>query len=327
VSQPNEPKANALKSMVSGGYSRRSWLLLGERVFSHPRYALLIVAALGLCAFERYVWVMIPLALFFALEWVLRLWLQIENGYKNKTELAFLVLDGIATISLFVAILMPASLLAQGFYLRLARLFRGMYLLRMLRIFRFLTHDTFVYSMPFAMLVVGLAGVGLAAESVGFYMGIVLLLEVCCRTFSLLKVLPKGKRLNAELGFLPLDVFAAVAVMGLIPGLSTYWVLLRVARFLIMLNPLDNVGMAFNKVAKMPAVRSEFSMLTGMLATRDSAQVSPLASRICAPRGTLTSGPTATMRSPSTITVALRGGALEHAHRFRPDGGTARVAV
>ncbi|MDQ6970477.1 MAG: hypothetical protein Q9M16_08205 [Mariprofundus sp.] len=269
VSEPALPISagrQAFKNKLAGGHSRRAWLLLGERVFSHPRYALLIVAALGLCTFERYVWVMLPLALFFALEWSLRLWLQLESGARNKSELAFLVLDGIATISLFVAILMPASLLAQGFYLRLARLFRGMYLLRMLRIFRFLSHDTFVYSMPFALLVVALAGLGMALESVGLYVGVVLLLEVCSRAFSMLKVLPKGGRLKAELAFLPLDVFAAVAVSGLIPALSSYWVLLRLIRFLIMLNPLNNVGRAFNKVAKMPAVRSEFSMLAGMLA-------------------------------------------------------------
>jgi len=256
-----------LKQRLSGGHSRRAWLLLGERVFSHPRYALLIVAALGLCAFERYLWVMLPLALFFTLEWCLRLWLQKENNWKNKTELTFLALDGIATICLFAAMLMPANLLAQGFYLRLARLFRGMYLLRMLRIFRFITHDTFVYSMPFGMLVIGLAGIGLAAESVGLYIGIVLLLETVSRGFSAFKVLPEGKRRKAEFSFIPLDIVAAIAVMGVVPGLSVYWVVVRLARFLIMLNPLDNVGMAFSKVASMPAVRSEFNMLAGMLVT------------------------------------------------------------
>ncbi|MBL4775827.1 MAG: hypothetical protein JKY87_07230 [Mariprofundus sp.] len=254
-----------LRQNLSGGYSRRAWVLLGERVFSHPRYAMLIVAALALCAFERYVWVMLPLALFFSTEWCLRLWLQKENGWRNKTELLFLTLDGIATLCLFSALLMPANLLAQGFYLRLARLLRGMYLLRMLRIFRFLTHDTFVYSLPFGMLVIALAGIALAAQELSFYIAVVLLLETFSRGFSAIKVLPEGKRRNIELSFLPLDIFAAVAVTGLIPGLSVYWVTLRLARFLIMLNPLDNVGAACRKVAAMPAVRSEFNMLAGML--------------------------------------------------------------
>ncbi len=252
---------------LAGGRSRRAWLLLGERVFSHPRYALMIMVALGLCAFERYIWVMLPLATFFTLEWTLRLWLQKENGWNNKSELAFLILDGLATISLFAALFIPANIASQGFYLRLARLFRGMYLLRMLRIFRFLTHDTFVYSLPFALVVVGLGGIGLAVGSVGLYVGIVLLLELLCRAVSIAKVLPVGGRRKAEQAFLPLDLIASLAVLGLIPGLSPFWVLLRLARFLIMLNPVGNIAKAVNKVAQMAEVRSEVGMLMGMLTT------------------------------------------------------------
>jgi len=259
--------ARAMPGWLAGGRSRRAWLLLGERVFSHPRYALMIVVALGLCAFERYIWVMLPLALFFAVEWGLRLWLQKENGWSNKSELAFLLLDGLATISLFTAILMPANIASQGFYLRLARLFRGMYLLRMLRIFRFLTHDTFVYSLPFALTVAALAGIGMAVDSVGLYVGIVLLLELLCRGVSIAKVLPVGGRRKAEQAFLPLDLIASLAVTGLIPGLSSFWVLLRLARFLIMLNPVGNIAKAVNKVAQMAEVRSEIGMLMGMLVT------------------------------------------------------------
>jgi len=259
--------ADGMPSWLAGGRSRRAWLLLGERVFSHPRYAMMIVVALGLCAFERHVWVMLPLALFFTFEWCLRFWLQKENGWVNKSELAFLLLDGLATISLFSAMLIPANVASQGFYLRLARLFRGMYLLRMLRIFRFLTHDAFVYSLPFALVVVALAAIGLAVDSVGLYVGIVLLLELVCRGVSIARVLPEGGRRKAEQAFLPLDLMASVAVLGLIPGLSPFWVLLRLARFLIMLNPVGNIAKAVSKVAKMQEVRSEVSMLMGMLVT------------------------------------------------------------
>jgi len=259
--------AGEMPAWLAGGRSRRAWLLLGERVFSHPRYAMMIVVALGLCAFERYIWIMLPLALFFTFEWCIRFWLQKENGWDNKSELAFLLLDGLATISLFSAMLVPTSVVSQGFYLRLARLFRGMYLLRMLRIFRFLTHDTFVYSLPFALLVVALAGVGLALDRVGLYVGIVLLLELLCRGVSIARVLPEGGRRKAEQAFLPLDLMASVAVTGLIPGLSPFWVLLRLARFLVMLNPLSNIGKAVSKVAQMQEVRSEISMLMGMLVT------------------------------------------------------------
>jgi len=56
------------RTTASAGRSRREWMYLAERVFSHPRYALLILAALLLCAFERYWFVIAPLTLFFTIE-------------------------------------------------------------------------------------------------------------------------------------------------------------------------------------------------------------------------------------------------------------------
>jgi len=55
-------KPSRWASYLSGGHSRREWLLLGERVFSHPRYAILIVVALVLCMFERYWFILAPLS-------------------------------------------------------------------------------------------------------------------------------------------------------------------------------------------------------------------------------------------------------------------------
>ncbi|MDX8395457.1 MAG: hypothetical protein R8K22_03485, partial [Mariprofundaceae bacterium] len=116
---------------ISGLHTRREWLLLGERVFSHPRYAILIVIALGLSALEQYWFVLAPLALFFTVEWGLRFWLQKEQHWRNRSELVFLALDGIATISMVSVLLMPADMLEYGMYFRFMRLLRGMYLLRM----------------------------------------------------------------------------------------------------------------------------------------------------------------------------------------------------
>jgi len=249
---------------VIGGYSKREWLLLGERVFSHSRYAMVVMAALGLCVFERYMLVMLPLAVFFTVEWGLRFWLQKENGFKNRSELAFLTLDGIATISMFSAIFLPVNVLEQGIYLRVARLFRGMYMLRMLRIFRFLTHDTLVFSLPFSLAAVALAGLAWAIPSMAMYVGILLILETSCRAYSLYRVLPDGKRRNIETAFIAPDIFAAVALLGLFPSISTIWVLLRLARFLIMLNPLGNIASAAARVANLPEIRREGGMLAAM---------------------------------------------------------------
>ncbi|MDQ7057965.1 MAG: hypothetical protein Q9N62_05810 [Ghiorsea sp.] len=249
---------------LSGSHSKREWLLLGERVFSHPRYAMVVMVALGLCIFERYWFVMLPLAVFFTIEWVLRFWLQKESGYRNRTELIFLFFDGLATISMYVGLLMPAGLLEQGIYLRIARLFRGMYMLRMLRIFRFLTFDTLVFSLPFSLVMVGLAALAWAMPSIGLYIGLILVIETSYRCYSLYRVLPSGKRRQWEVFFIAPDMFAAIALMGIIPELSSTWVLLRLARFLIMLNPLGNIWLAVKKVVARPEIRREGSMLAAM---------------------------------------------------------------
>ena len=265
VKQTSYAQSTWVKRFLSGEHSRREWLLLGERVFSHPRYAMLIVVALALCMFERYSFVLATLGIFFVVEWCLRFWLQKENHFRNRAELTFLILDGLATISLISVLFMPVNLLQQAVYLRIARLFRGMYMLRMLRIFRFLTHDTFVYSLPFSLVVVALACIAIAVPSVGMYIGVLLLIEGVCRTISILKVLPDGGRKKAELAFVSLDMLVSIAVLGLIPSVAAAWVGLRAIRFLVMLNPVGNIAKAAKRVLAIQEVRNEGGMLAGML--------------------------------------------------------------
>jgi len=265
VKQTPNSQSTWVKRFLSGEHSRREWLLLGERVFSHPRYAILIVVALALCMFERYSFVLAVLGVFFVVEWCLRFWLQKENRFRNRAELTFLILDGLATISLISVLFMPENLLQQAVYLRIARLFRGMYMLRMLRIFRFLTHDTFVYSLPFSLVVVALACIAIAMPSLAMYIGVFLLIEGVCRTISILKVLPDGGRKKAELAFVSLDMLVSIAVLGLIPSVAAAWVGLRAIRFLVMLNPVGNIAKAAKRVLAIQEVRNESGMLAGML--------------------------------------------------------------
>jgi hypothetical protein len=253
-----------VRAFISGNHTRREWLLLGERVFSHPRYAFVVMAALALCFFERYLFVLLPMALFFTTEWCMRFWLQKERGFRNKLELTFLLLDGLATISMYFSIFMPTSVMQQGIYLRIMRLFRGMYMLRMLRVFRFLTYDAMVFSLPLALVIIVLGAIAWGLPSIALYIGLLLMIETGYRAYSIHRVLPRGKRRNLELVFIPVDIFAAIAVMGIVPGLSANWVLLRLARFLIMLNPLGRIAEAAKRVLVLPEIRQEGSMLAGL---------------------------------------------------------------
>jgi len=244
--------------------TRREWLLLGERVFSHPRYAVLIVVALGLCAFEHYAVLLASLAVFFTVELGLRFWLQRERQFANRAELGFLLLDAIATLSLLFAVMQPAGVLAGGMYLRLARLLRGMYMLRMLRIFRFLTYETLIYSMPYAMGVLTLAALAVLMPDIALFAGMVLILEAACRGVALIHTLEDGTRRRAELGFAGLDLLTSCALLGVLPVLSPGWALLRAVRFLVMLNPMGNLWAALLKVGSLDEVRKELAMLAGV---------------------------------------------------------------
>jgi len=244
--------------------TRREWLLLGERIFSHPRYAMLIVVALGLCTFERYALLLAALSIFFSIELGLRFWLQRERHFANRAELGFLLLDAIATISLIFAVLQPAGLAAGGMYLRLARLMRGMYMLRMLRIFRFLTYETLIYSMPYAIGVLSLTLLAILIPDIALYAGVVLILEAVCRGFAVQQTIEKGRRRHAELGFAAADLLASCALLGLVHAVLPAWALLRVVRFLMMLNPLGNLWTALLNVSRRDEVRKESAMLAGV---------------------------------------------------------------
>ncbi|MFQ5356195.1 MAG: hypothetical protein ACE5DY_06865 [Mariprofundaceae bacterium] len=251
--------------MEDGGlHTHREWLALGERVFAHPRYALLIVAALILCTLEQYPVVLAIMGMFFSVELLVRLWLQYSRGFSDRIEVGFLMIDAVATASLFLVLMLPASGFSGGMYLRLARLLRGMYMLRMLRVFRFLTYETFIYSMPFAVLILALTAVAVLVPESGVFIGIVLMLESVCRAVAVFHTIERGRRYYSELGFAGFDFLLCVALLNVIPGLAPVLVFMRVLRFGVMLNPLGNLLQALGVVISRDDVRKESAMLASM---------------------------------------------------------------
>lgn len=249
----------------SSGHSRREWMYLAERVFSHPRYALVIVAALVLCVFERFWFVIAPLTLFFTAELVLRIWLQKKKGWRDRNELMFLVLDALATLGLYFILLLPPGPYSNSMYLRLVRLLRGMYMLRMLRVFSFLTYETFIYSLPMALLTVALCVAAITVDSVLLFVAVALLIELGARFVAIGKVLPDGARKKGEYFFIALDFVATMALFQLLEGIPQVLVFLRLLRVMVMLNPLGSLILAISRVSQMHEVRKESGMLVSML--------------------------------------------------------------
>ena len=270
MSEPTMPTQDVPEEQVvavaSGQeHSKREWMYLAERVFSHPRYALIILAALLLCVFERYWFVIAPLTLFFTIELVLRVWLQKEKGWRDRHEMVFLLFDTLATVGLYLILFVPAGLFANSMYLRLIRLLRGMYMLRMLRVFRFLTYETFVYSLPLALFAVGLSAAALGMSSGVLFVAVALMIELASRIVAVIKAVPKGKRRTAELCFAGVDFFATLALFDLLAAVPQWLVLLRLLRVLVMLDPLSSLVLAVKQVAQMHEVRKESGMLISVM--------------------------------------------------------------
>jgi len=179
--------------------------------------------------------------------------------------LIFIAFDTLATIRLYIILFVPAGAFGSSIYLRLLRLLRGMYMLRMLRVFRFFTYESFVYSLPQAVLAVALVAFALSMESMAAYIGIALLVELGSRFIALHKVLPKGRRKNVEYIFVAFDFLTTLALFNLVDALPQWVALLRVLRILVMFNPLGSLILAARQVSRMPEVRKESGMLMSML--------------------------------------------------------------
>ncbi len=259
------PDKKLVAKVIGPGHSRREWMYMAERVFSHPRYALFIVIALVLCAFERYWFVIAPLTLFFTAELALRLWLQKEQGWRDRNELFFIVSDMLATIGLYLILFLPSGIFSNSIYLRMIRLLRGMYVLRMLRVFSFLTYETFVYSLSMAFLTLSLCVAAVSAEELSFYLMIALMVELVTRAVAIAKVLPEGRRKTGEYCFVAFDFIVTLALLNIIEAVPVLLVLLRGVRVLVMLNPLGSLLLAIKKVSQMHEVRKESGMLVSML--------------------------------------------------------------
>jgi len=141
---------------------RRSldWPLFWHRVewvLNHPRFGLVMIGLVLLSFVHR---PLIALALFcvFFVEMICRVVIVARkrrtNPYRDsearRIELVMLLLDGIATLSLLVSVL-ELPIAAEGG--TGARVFRALYLLRTLRLFRYIDLQSAMYSPTYGMLI------------------------------------------------------------------------------------------------------------------------------------------------------------------------------
>lgn len=140
--------------MLQGRY----FYYYAEWVLSHQRYGWLMVG-LVLLSFTHHQWLAIVLSLFFSAELALRVSLmrfkRKANPYKSslnlKLDMLFLFFDAIALLSLLITAFDLQSMLSEGG--AATRFLRALYLLRALRLFRYIDMQSLMFSPGYGMFI------------------------------------------------------------------------------------------------------------------------------------------------------------------------------
>ncbi|MDQ6993751.1 MAG: hypothetical protein Q9M31_09760 [Mariprofundus sp.] len=228
-----------------------------EWVISHHRYGLLMLLLVAF-SFIPDRTIAIVLSFLFGVELILRTGLvrhkQKTNPYKSslnmKLDLLFLVFDTLALLSLLATALDLQMLLGEEG--NAARFFRALYLLRVLRMFRYIDIQSLMFSPGYGMFVSLVVMLSFFVQGTLLW-GIVIFfgVEVIIR-FVLLQNMQFSTRRDrlVEWGFWFADV---VATMVMVPGLMTtpYANVLRAIRLVRLVRPwmviVRNVGKVFRE--------------------------------------------------------------------------------
>jgi len=213
-----------------------------EWVINHPRFAILMGLLIGLSMFNNPALAAILFVLF-SIEIGHRIALinyrSKLNPYKidvrRKTEIFFLTLDIIAVASLLLTIFQSSLPLDEAVF---ARLFRLVYLLRAVRLFRYIDLQSALYSPSYGMLVSLIVIISFFAE--GNVLTAVLVffaVEIAVRFIVMRNMRFKSKKEKAtEWFFWWIDLIATLAMLPMFSALSA-GAMLRILRLARLLRP------------------------------------------------------------------------------------------
>lgn len=213
-----------------------------EWVINHPRFAIFMAVLIGLSLLNN-PWVASVLFVLFSIEIGHRIALiryrSKLNPYKldvrRKTEIFFLVLDIIAVASLLLTIFQAAIPLEDAV---LARLFRLVYLLRAIRLFRYIDLQSALYSPTYGMLVSLIVIISFFAEGTALMAILVFFsVEIAVRFIVMRNMYFASKKERVtEWFFWWIDLIATLAMLPMFSNLGA-GAALRVLRLTRLLRP------------------------------------------------------------------------------------------
>ena len=255
-------------------------LLLNERalryhnlewILGHPRFGAFMMGLIALSFTHNRILATI-LFVVFTIEIGLRIMLFVRkiklNPYRSSTtqkvDLLLLVIDVVAVSSLLVTVLdvnIPAENLA------LARLLRGVYLLRTLRLVRYFDLHSAMFSPTYGMVISLIILVSFFASG-GLLIGIIIFffVELALRLIVLRSMNFESKReKRAEWGFWTLDLIATVFMTPLVSGFS-YSGALRMLRLFRLLRPWQIILRNLRDVLREGQFMQEINLIVLFLA-------------------------------------------------------------
>jgi len=242
-----------------------------ERVLGHPRFGMFMMALIAFSFTHNQI---LALVLFvaFSIEIALRIALFMRkiklNPYRSSTnqkiDLLLLAIDIVAVSSLLVTVL-NIDIAAEN--LALARLMRGVYLLRTLRFVRYFDLHSAMFSPTYGMVISLIILVSFFADG-GLLVGIIIFffVELALRLIVMRSTKFENKReKRTEWGFWTLDLVATIFMTPFVSGFA-YSGALRMLRLIRLLRPWQVIIRNLRDVLREGQFMQEINLIVLFLA-------------------------------------------------------------
>jgi len=250
---------------------RRIFYHNAEWMLNHPRFGLLMISLI-MVSFFNYAWLAALLLIIFSVEIALRTMVikykmqtQPYKGSTNrKLDFLFLAFDIIGALSLLITIFQFAIPIEDA---TLVRLFRAVYLLRALRLFRYIDLQSAIYSPTYGMVISLLVLLSFFATDLLLWVVLLFFFVELIVRWLIMKnmVFSSNRNKKIEWFFWWVDL---VATFAMIPGLasSQFGSVLRALRLVRLFRPWLVIVRNLGRVVKEGQYLQEINLILLLLA-------------------------------------------------------------
>lgn len=251
--------------------TRRMFYHQAEWVLNHPRFGLFMLALIA-ASFVNHAALAAILFVFFTAEIIVRIKLirhklqtyPYRGSTHRKLDWLFLMFDIVGVLSLLVTVFQFAIPVEDA---TLARVLRAVYLLRTLRIFRYIDLQSAIYSPTYGMVISLLVLLSFFVEGVGLWIVLMFFFVELIVRWMVMRdtTFPSRRTKLIEWGFWWLDL---VATFAMLPGLpvNQFGTILRSLRLIRLFRPWVVILSNLKQVVKEGQYFQEINLIMLLLA-------------------------------------------------------------